>query len=258
MNTICFGLTGGIGDALFATPTFHLIKQYYPDIQIQVVGRKPSMDILEFNPYINELFDVHKDISRKGFLIEYPNPIKHEKPVRHHIHTAWRQICGAGKFQLPLAPFQPEVYLPRSSKGVDVIGVQIYTKRSHIGDMEWRDKKRWPYALELARKPGYEPIKIYSSISEWVYGLSQYKLIVCNEGGVSHVAKALNIPTIVIFGGYSKPEWNGYLDQWNIRTAPKCQGCYDDLHCNFRCMTSISAEYVHNVAKEILHGQSPQ
>ena len=256
MRTLCFGVLGGIGDVLFITPTLRLIKKHYPDIKLHIVSREPAIHILENNPYVDKVTDVHKDKAAQGFLIRYPDPLVSEQPVRHHIHTAWRQMCGMGKLSLPLAPLQPEIYLPISSEKVGVVGVQAYTKRSHTGDAEWRDKKRWPYAHELMNKSGYEPIKIQPTIAAWVYELSKYKLIVCNEGGVSHLAKALNIPAIVIFGGYSKPTWNGYPDQYSIRTVPTCQGCYNEKPCDFRCMLGISVDYVQKVVEEVLNGRS--
>ena len=84
-----------------------------------------------------------------------------------------------------------------------------------------------------------------------------FKAIVCAEGGISHIAKAVGTPAVVIYGGFAKPEWNGYPDQVNICNPLHCSYCYNSRACEKpndierECMKQITLEQVRNAANDI-------
>lgn len=82
-----------------------------------------------------------------------------------------------------------------------------------------RENKKWPlkYWLKLAsiladnelsfsiNDPAKSP-----NLRYWLGDLTRYKAIICHEGGLHHVAVALGIPCVTIFGGYISPRITGY------------------------------------------------
>ena len=82
------------------------------------------------------------------------------------------------------------------------------------------------------------------------------KCFICNDTGLMHVASAMKIPVIAIFG--PTLHWKNY--PWNtkhiiVRKNLECSPCYnyDRIKCknNFDCLDSIKIEEVLNAFKEI-------
>lgn len=68
------------------------------------------------------------------------------------------------------------------------------------------------------------------------------------EGGFMHLNKAAGNTSVIIFGGYIKPELSGYPDDINISTDPECSPCYtsESKHSecgSMICMKSITVEH---------------
>jgi hypothetical protein len=66
------------------------------------------------------------------------------------------------------------------------------------------------------------------------------------EGGLMHVARAVNAPCVTIFGGYVLPEQTGYPQQTNFFSRPECSPCISRLeNCpHLKCMAPISPRAV--------------
>jgi ADP-heptose:LPS heptosyltransferase len=227
---------GGIGDSLFLTPVLPLIKtQLFCHIQVNT--KYP--DLFENNPYVDAIGVNQSD----GMYWSYPDPIHCKEPSQHHILSVWE---GAKK-ELGLSEekpeLKPEIYidLPDKREG---IGIQVIHKN------QWHAKKVWPYFDKLAED--YEPIPKLKSLRELIRKIASYKLVVCAEGGISHIAKAVDTPAIVIFGGWSNPEWNGYEDQLNVVNKVDCSYCYNSYpcKCDFKCMKEICPKTVKNLISE--------
>ncbi len=226
----------GIGDLLFVTPTLRSIKKAFPGIKIVVNTNYPQL--LHGNPYVDTIGS-----KREGIFLGYPDPIHGKNPTEHHIISDWRIICKETGLDIPRPKLQPEIYLLRSTEKIDRIGVQVL----HKG--HWYKKKVWPGFQQLASMSIFEPIPKTRSIFDLILQISKYRAVVCAEGGISHIAKALNIPAIVIYGGFAHPDWNGYKDQINIVNEKSCSYCYNAQPCahpfNEReCMKEITIKDV--------------
>lgn len=76
--------------------------------------------------------------------------------------------------------------------------------------------------------------------------VKQASLVITTEGGMHHTAAAVNTPAVVIWGGFTSPEFLGYLDQMNIYDEHKMSPCGSRgscAHCRER-MNAISVERV--------------
>lgn len=250
---------GGLGDFLFVTPTLKAIKEAKGD-KVFVEFHTHYSQLLQGNPYVDA---VGRDKS-KGIYIGYPDPISNIKPTCHHIISDFQIIKKAYHITKMKKPdLQPLLFLPRTNippEKREKVGIQVI----HKG--QWFRKKVWPRFSDLVyqfKQAGIEaePIPKMKDALSLARKISNYKAVVCAEGGISHLAKALNIPAVVIFGGFASPEWSGYPEHVNL-TAEKgtCpyMPCYGPFPCYFReiddlkCLNSISIDRVITETARIL------
>ena len=226
----------GIGDLLFVTPTLRQIKKFYPDCRITVNTNYP--ELLENNPYIDFV-----GRERKGIVLAYPDPIHGKEPTCHHIISDWKIVCNAYDLMTNEPELKPEIYLKFDNEREDV-GVQVI----HKGQWHW--KKVWPYFNQLATY--YKPIPRASSVVQLAKEIAGYKMVVCGEGGIAQIAKAVGTPAVVIYGGWSSPEWNGYSDQMNVCNKVDCSYCYNSYPCRreYKCLNQITLAHIRNLISE--------
>jgi ADP-heptose:LPS heptosyltransferase len=85
--------------------------------------------------------------------------------------------------------------------------------------------------------------------------LTQCRLLICNDSGPMHIATALGVPVVAIFGP-TEPAWFGPLGQNNrivIQRGFWCRPCFD--YCVFDqpyCLRTIEVESVFQAAVEAL------
>ena len=68
--------------------------------------------------------------------------------------------------------------------------------------------------------------------------LGQAALFLGLESGLQHVAAAMHTPSVIIYGGRSRPAETGYAFNHNLTRSPDCVGCGLNSGCphNFICM----------------------
>jgi len=93
-----------------------------------------------------------------------------------------------------------------------------------------------------------------TNLTEAVYLISRCRLFISNDSGLMHVAGALNIPTIAIFGS-TNPQTTSPAGNQSIviHQDLSCSPCLKKTcPTDFRCMDLISVEDVFAVAQNIL------
>lgn len=233
----------GIGDLLFVTPTLRRIKEAYPGARIVVNTNHPGL--IEASPFVDAINE-----GRDGVFLGYPDPIHRMLPTQHHIVSDWEIASRAYGLELEPPALKPEIYLAGGWQRTVTrypVGVQII----HKG--HWHEKKVWPGFWMLSSLPGFEPLPKVGSVADLVRAVGSYRAVVCAEGGLSHIARALDVPAVVIYGGFARPEWNGYAEQVNICNPLDCSYCYDPDPClalvERRCMREIAVEAVIEAAR---------
>lgn len=225
----------GIGDLLFVTPTLRVIKEAYPDSVITVNTNYP--DLLMNNPFVDKIGK-----GKTGVFLGYPDPIHLIWPIEHHIISDWKIICNAYKLETEIPELKPELYLAVPGRNNDGVGVQVI----HKG--HWNKKKVWPKFEELASLPGFFPIPKKKNVLDLISEIASCRAVVCAEGGISHIARAVGTPAIVVYGGFAHPDWNGYKEQINICNEKWCSYCYTPKTCKNKierlCMKEITVEQV--------------
>ncbi|MGD0278983.1 MAG: lipopolysaccharide heptosyltransferase II [Smithella sp.] len=92
-----------------------------------------------------------------------------------------------------------------------------------------------------------------TTLQEAIYLISQCSLFISNDSGLMHIAGALNIPTIAIFGS-TNPVTTAPVGNKSIivRHEVSCSPCLKKTcPADFRCMRLISVEDVLQVAQDL-------
>ena len=84
--------------------------------------------------------------------------------------------------------------------------------------------------------------------------LSRSRLFVGLVSGLMHLARAVDCPSVIVYGGRETPEISGYICNKNISTTPPCSPCWQRNRCSHNrvCMTEIYPDTVVAAIKEIL------
>jgi heptosyltransferase II len=93
-----------------------------------------------------------------------------------------------------------------------------------------------------------------TTLREAIYLISQCHLFISNDSGLMHIAGALNIPTIALFGS-TNPATTAPVGNKSIivRREVSCSPCLKEIcPTDFRCMKQISVEDVFTAAQKVL------
>jgi len=210
----------------------------------------------------------------RGFLLTRTIPVPPRNPARLHQKYYYLDLataCGA-----PSDDSLPE--LRRSTSASKELQIAI------CPGAEYGPAKRWPIesyaavAKHLAEKrnakliilgaagdaaiaanlaeqvSGAENRAGQTSLAEFIAALEGSRLVIGNDSGAMHVASALGVPTVAIFGS-TEPALTGPLGQHTtvLRHHVPCSPCFlRECPIDFACMTSITPEKVIAAAEKFL------
>ena len=147
----------------------------------------------------------------------------------------------------PAKRWPAERFADVASHLIHICGAQVILLGSK-GDRETTDK-----ITHLAGK-GIVNLAGETSLKEAMALISDCALFISNDSGLMHVAGALDIPTIAIFGSTNpittSPPGNRSLI---IRKELPCSPCLKtECTSDFKCMTSISTDEVFEAARKMI------
>jgi heptosyltransferase-2 len=93
-----------------------------------------------------------------------------------------------------------------------------------------------------------------TSLTEFMAALVSARLVLCNDSGAMHVASALGVPTLAVFGS-TEPQLTGPMGGRSrvLRHHVPCSPCFlRDCPIDFACMRSITPETAIMAAEELL------
>lgn len=116
---------------------------------------------------------------------------------------------------------------------------------------------------DVARKMSGTPVTVENSLTlkQYVALLSRFDLVLCNDGGPLHMAVALGVKTVSIFGPVDEKVYGPYpvSQEHRVVTALEmpCRPCYGRFklpECgnDMRCLTDIDPEKVAGACLELL------
>jgi len=93
-----------------------------------------------------------------------------------------------------------------------------------------------------------------TSIREAAAILSHARLYVGTVGFLMHLARAVECPSVIVFGGREAPWQSGYICNSNLYSAVPCAPCWRANTCEFdrRCMSGISVDDVVSATRQML------
>jgi heptosyltransferase-2 len=93
-----------------------------------------------------------------------------------------------------------------------------------------------------------------TNLKEAIAAISRCSLFISNDSGLMHIAGALNIPTVAIFGSTNPVTTSPVGDRSVIiYKGASCSPCLKDTcPTDFRCMEMISVEEVCETARGLL------
>lgn len=188
-----------------------------------------------------------------------------------HVHLA-AQMAGLVGLELP-ANWAP-VYRPRSTARVEPGTVVI--QNSCRGALyaavtkEW-PFERWGFLVERLIAEGHQVVQIGTRHDPPVQGavdlrgqtdlpraasvLEKAKLFIGLESGLMHLAAAVRVPSVIIYGGRTRPHETGYPFHFHAGVSRlPCSGCGLNSDCpiEVKCMTDVSVDVVWNAVQEAL------
>ena len=141
----------------------------------------------------------------------------------------------------------PPDYYARLSELMDQAGVQIVI----IGS-----PSELPLAEEICRHMSFSPVVMTgkTDIRELAGILTQADLCVTNDSGPMHLANALKIPVVALFGPTDPEVTRPFQSPSSyIQKKPVCWPCsYRECPFDHRCMKSISPEEVFSLCRKYL------
>ena len=195
----------------------------------------------------------------------------------HAIATFCRQLGVRGRVEL-----KPLLELTSSErKGGRRFARQVVLQSSAEGALVPMSVKRWPQdrwqqVADSLRGDGFDVVQLGSPREPAVNGavdlrgkttvreaaaiLAESLLFVGLVGGLMHMARAVDCPAVIVYGGREDPALAGYSSNTNLVGLPPCSPCYFRTHCphNLVCMDVITGAQVVAAARErLVQGLQP-
>jgi hypothetical protein len=101
--------------------------------------------------------------------------------------------------------------------------------------------------------PGAVDLRGKTSLRQTAAVLANSSLFLGLEGFLAHLARAVNCPGVIVFGGRARAETFGYSANKNLVSAPPCSPCGYRSMCpqSMVCMSQISPEVVAAAVLEV-------
>ena len=271
------GFFGGIGDDLLCTTAVHELhlrgsgrlwfftrfpKLYSPEAGVSLVP--------EDGRYL-KLAERLGAPMRSLSYSPYDPATDRDLPTSEHIIAAMCRLAGVrGRVSLRpyLALHESEREKAAAYQGSVVIQTSSMTAAAPMKNKQWDPDRFQKVADSLAGSAkvvqlgspndpplrGTTDLRGKTSLRESAAILSQARLFVGLSGFLKHLARAVECPAVIVYGGRELPAITGYVCNINIATAPPCAPCWQRSACSFGhvCMTSITAEQVISAVQSAL------
>ena len=273
---IVLQFNGGIGDELLLTTVAFELKKRSPKLKIWQTSH--SHELLQHNPAYNRVFSwnqwqlryshlLRSKTRRLAYAVEIV-PGELELPVSSHILSI---LCSKAGVTGAIA-LRPYLYLSEDEKlawrrNRKTLTVYCLGEHSHAAAMKnkmWSVDKFQSVVDALSKKYGSEieiqqiggkddpqlgrvnDMRGKTTLRESAAMLSQSICCLTTVGLVMHLARAVDCPSVVVYGGREHAWQSGYICNENIESFPECSPCWKWNECDYdrKCMTAISVDEV--------------
>jgi len=213
----------------------------------------------------------------RSFLLTHPIPVPARNPARLHQRFYYVDLVGA-------LGGSADASLPKLRKQPTVVSGLRKLVLAICPGAEYGPAKRWPVenfvivarhfiatrkakivllgapvdvpiAEEFARQlPEAENRVGRTSLAEFMAALVSARLVLCNDSGAMHLASALGVPTLAVFGS-TEPQLTGPLGPRSrvLRHHVPCSPCFlRECPLDFACMRNLTPESAIVAAEALL------
>lgn len=274
INKVLFMQHSSAGDVLMTTQCFKAIKKKHQGMKFVFMTQKKYQDIIEGNPYVDEIIDWDEKIANRYNVIYNPHGEKilpggwNNLDIR--LHDMYPYFCEVKRDKIYIEQIDPELpNLPKDYIVVHSTGGQIeYRCYKHI-DMV---TKNLPFPLvqiggplDLVCRNAKLDLRSKLIFRESAWIVAHAKAIICIDSFVSHLAGAVGTPAVVLFGPAPSRVTGPRDDAGNIicigpemlKVCPILSHCWGQppagkYKCTSPCINSISPVQVRKALLSLL------
>lgn len=190
--------------------------------------------------------------------------------LRHQIAMISEQLGLTGEIEL-----RPEIRLSESEMAKAaryrdhiVVHSSVLGARFPSHNKQWPPERMAEVVVKLRKDhrvvqigaasdpvlPGAEDLRGCPDLRQVAAVVANSAAFVGMEGFHTHLARAVNCRSVVVYGGYTHPEETGYPCNENLYTELPCSPCWEPSGCNFRrkCLDDISPKDVSVAVEKLL------
>ena len=113
-----------------------------------------------------------------------------------------------------------------------------------------------PLAETVARRMQHTPVVLAgnTTLRQWMALTARCRVVVANDSGPMHVAAALGVPVVAVFGSTDERA-TGPLSHWArvVRQPVACSPCgLRECPLDLRCLSGVTVDQVHRAALELV------
>lgn len=277
-----FHFNGGIGDQLLCTAVAREIQRRQPR-NLWFFTQSPELfvgntDFRLVLPLDLTLVPWARLSGTRVQRLFYQDLIEGEgrdAPLHEPSIAALCRRAGVGG-EVVLRPYLPQVTpapLPRRARPRIAIHSSCLTARYAIANKQWPVENMQSVAADLATWA--DLIQLGSPADPALPGavdrrggtlvaaaqeLAQCDLFVGLVGFLMHLARTVECPSVIVYGGREPPEITGYSCNTNLANRPACAPCWYYSRCDYerRCLTAITPEMVLTAVRAQLNAPPPR
>lgn len=258
-----------LGDVLMCTPALREFKKQNPDIKIHFFTNYEQL--VRGLPYIDEVHSYDKR-PWDGIEFKYEDSI----PPMRHITEIF-----ADQLNIEVTDVLPDCILPK--REMEIISSRFYTLPRPWFVINrtagpWTPNKDWDNnywdrliscllnlgsVFELGMgsvsralpRPNYINLVGKTSLSEMIALIASADVNMGPVSGPIHIAAAVKVPSVVIYGGYELASCSEYPLNINLTTPLDCSPCWLRSPCPIgkQCLSAIGPEQVLESVEKILN-----
>lgn len=251
------GRNAALGDVLMCTPALREVKRLNPDARVTLYTDIPEP--VEGLPFIDGILPWAE---RPGAF--YSLRYEESLPPRRHIARILGDQLGVAVTDIRPSCAVREELVGRFRREWSGLPRPLVIVNRHAGP--WTPNKEWPdeywegLVARLADRgtvievggPAPHPTAVpdgsyidlrgRTSLPELIAAIAAADFHVAPITGTVHIAAAMGVPSVVIYGGYEHPDCSGYPGNINLYSPVDCAPCWLRTPCPYgkKCLHQIS------------------
>lgn len=263
-----------LGDNLLCTA---FVREWYARHGGPLAVLTPFPDFFLHNPHVHTVRLFHPGqlaslkrigvhLIRPDYRVPSADPDRDIPPVRHIISDMCNGAGLSGRITLKPELFVAERELPtqppasHSRRPVVAIMSGGTAAVVPMKNKEW-PSTRWQRVVELGRDrcdfvqlgsprdlplSGVRDLRGKTSLRETAVFLKTCSAFVGQIGFLMHLARAVDCPSVIVYGGRERPDQSGYSCNENLYSAVSCAPCwrYNGCEHSRKCLDAIEPGHV--------------